>query len=454
MLTYQDYQAASDKTAFIVNAVEEYKSSKMFLDAMRAQAYDRRDNTSVVNRMTFLEKYGIKDSKIKFFRMRNGFFPKMVRQQAQYLLGNGVTLPDEVKTRLGNKFDRDLQRAGQQALVDGINWGFWNVNRLLVFRATEFCPLFDERTSDLTMGIRFWQISDDKPVYYEVYELDGIATYMQEDSSLVTLEEKTAYLNRVRVDDIDERVTDTQNYSRIPIFPLYANDLHVSELNVGLKEDIDAYDFISSDLVDGIHQVEGIYWVVKNYGGEDLAALLKELQALKISYHDGAADADARAEALEVPHQAKQIALDLLEKKMYGENMALDTKALTGGSLTNVAIKVAFTDFDLKTDLFEYQCVDFVQNILDLLGIQTEEPKFKRRTITNDTETVDNISKMLTDDYVDTEWAVMHNPLVDDDEQDDLLKRLALEDQAAADEISPLGEQPQEEEDIEDGQSA
>ena len=87
---------------------------------------------------------------------------------------------------------------------------------------------------------------------------------------------------------------------------------------------------------------------------------------------------------------------------------------------------MALTDFDLKADEFEWQCINFVEQILSLIGVEDNAPKFKRRTITNDTETINNISMMLSDGYVDTEWAVMNNPIIADEDQEELLKRLAL----------------------------
>jgi hypothetical protein len=230
-----------------------------------------------------------------------------------------------------------------------------------------------------------------------------------------------------------------EKYSRIPVFPLYANELHASEFSDGLKEDIDAYDYISSDLSDGITQIDGVYWAVKNYGGDNAEQLLQELQALKIAMTDTGADSSADAKVIEVPYQAKKAALDMLEKRMYSEYMALDIRALTGGSITNVAINVAKTDFDLKLDLFEYQVLDFMQSILALIGEPDAQPKFKRRSITNDTETVGNISTMLADGYADEEWAVKNNPLIADEEQDALLDRLGIARQIKAEADFPLG---------------
>ena len=409
--------------------MSEYKASETYRNAKTAQAYYARKNTEIINRITFMEKYGIRGSKVKFFKMRNGFFPKMCKQSVQYLLGNGVTLDAEIKDKLGAKFDMDFQRAGLWAVVDGVSWCFWNYDRLITFRATEFVPLFNEETGDLMVGIRFWQIDPQKPINIELYETDGVSRYVAsfDGSDMRLTKAKTAYKLTVRRDAISEEVINTENYPRIPVFAFYANELKTSELTEGLKESIDAHDFISSDLADTILQIEGVYWVIKNYGGSDLAQLRDELHQLKMSSNDGGADAGIDNHNVEVPHQAKQVALDLLEAYMYRDTMALDIKAMTGGSLTNIAINVAFTDFDLKTDLFEYQALDVVQNILALLGHAGARVAFKRRTLNNDTENIGNISTMIADGYVDLQWAIEYNPLIADDKQSELLDRVILE---------------------------
>jgi len=185
---------------------------------------------------------------------------------------------------------------------------------------------------------------------------------------------------------------------------------------------IDLYDFISSDLGDSISQTEGIYWAIKNYGGNDARELVEEMERWRATVNDG--DAEAKNFVIEAPYEAKQYALKLLNDNMYQDKMALNLEVIQGGSLTNVAINVAKTDFDLKTDLFEWQVADFVQNILSLLGLPEVEIKFKRRSITNDTEMVNNISTMLADGYIDTETALNENPLIADSDKPAILERL------------------------------
>lgn len=382
-----------------------------------------------------------------YHKLCNGFFPSFVKQISQYLLGNGVALPPEIKTKLGPKFDKSLQKAGLQALVDGVSWGFWNqptgripYEHLLVFRVTEFVPLLDEVTGDLRAGIRFTQIDDQKPAAYYLFTEQGIVNYISDGNTAGLVEMgKQAYKNRVRRDGFSKEVVDTENYPTIPIFPLYANELKKSEF-VGLKATIDAYDFINSDLADGITQVEGAYWIIRNFGGDDERELVQALQRWKAIVEDGEADARAESHLIEIPYQAKQAALELLRKQLFSDFMALDLESIQGGSLTNVAINVAKTNFDLKTDLFEWQCIEFVENILSLIGVR-EEPKFKRRTLTNDTETISNISVMLSDGYVDEQWAVENNPLINDKDQESLLARLALAEKEQADGTFPLDNQ-------------
>lgn len=438
IFTAQDFYEAENKESAIITAINDYKSSDMYKNAIEGQKYYSGRNTAIMDRLTYLQKHGLMDSKVKFHKICSGFFPKLIKQLSQYLLGNGVTLDEDVKNKLGLGFDKTLQKAGIQALIDAVNWGFWNVDKLIIFRATEFVPLFDEQTGDLRVGIRFWQIHEDKPLYVELFEEDGITKFSEEDGGSITLtQEKTAYIQKIRKDALGEEITDTENYPQIPIFALYANELRHSELTPGIKSMIDAYDFINSDLADGITQIEGLYWTIKNFGGDDAAQLLNELQQLKATATDGV-ESGVDSHVIEIPYQAKQTALELLRKQIYSDFMGMDMDSITGNSLTNVAINVAKTDLDLKADLFEWGCADFVHNILYLLGINNVEAQFKRRSISNDTETVGNLSTMLSDGYIDIQMAVELCPLIPDIQQKDLLDRLDIANQEDANDTFPI----------------
>ena len=101
--------------------------------------------------------------------------------------------------------------------------------------------------------------------------------------------------------------------------------------------------------------------------------------------------------------------------------MALDVSELTGGSLTNVAIRASMANLDLKANAYEWQCFDFVQKLLRILGIETETIRFKRQTIANESEIIQNIYTAQGD--LDKETRLKLNPMILPEEIDDIIKR-------------------------------
>lgn len=448
MLTMQDYELAAkteeQKKTFILQAITEHKASEVYRKAESAQNYYARRNEEIIKRLSFLEQANNVKLDIKFHKLRNGFFPKAIKRLVLYALGNGATLEDNIKEKLDPKFDKKIINIGLNTCVDGVNWLFNDIDPITVkpilhgFRATEFVPLVDERTSLPQAGIRFWQIDEHKPMYVELYEINGITEFKTDDNgtTLEVYKEQRPYKLKVRKDAISTTIEGQENYGVFPIIPIYANELKESELNDGLKCDIDAFDFVFSDLIDDILQNEGIYAVVKNFGGNDLANLLAELRFKKASSTDDDTTG-VDINSVEVPFNAKQVALENLDRKMHSDWLLPDEQR-EGRQVTATEIKAGMADLDMKADLFEPQIVTAIESLLLLQGIDMIVPDFKRRTLTNDTETVDNISKMHSDGYIDDEMAIELNPLIPQDQKQDLLKRLEVQALEQANETFPI----------------
>jgi hypothetical protein len=105
--------------------------------------------------------------------------------------------------------------------------------------------------------------------------------------------------------------------------------------------------------------------------------------------------------------------------------MALDMDELTGGSLTNVAIRAATANLNLKANRYEWQVRQFVRQILLLAGIESDEIRFKRQSIANESETVADIAVMR--DYIDKRTALKINPYIQEDEIEEIITRQADE---------------------------
>lgn len=454
-VTYQDWEQTPDfeRPELLMKIIEGYKKTTDFRMGLVANEYFRAENPEVSSkyllRPTTVEvrdengkvRKTNRTEKITGNRVYSSFFSRFVIQQNQYLLANGVTLDnDETKKRLGLGFDKALERLGEKALVHGVAWGFWNLDHLEVIEAVKdslsgAVALLDERTSEPMVLVQFWQINPERPLYVRLFEVGGVTEYRQEENELVMITESRGYIQHTRTDALGTEIVGESNYNSLPVIPLWGSEEHRSELTNAIKSKIDLYDRILSDFGDNLDRACDVYWVLNNFGGtmSDIAETLGAIEKLKAvaNISDGTGSAStAEPHTIEVPYAARQAALDILQKQLYSDFMALSMEELTGGSLTNVAIETAMLNLNLKADRYEWQCFAFVQKVLRLLGIETEEIKFKRQTISNRSEMVSDISLMR--DYIDQETALKINPYIEQDEIPEILNRLAAESMSAA----------------------
>lgn len=448
--TYQDWLNTPEaaRVALIGKVIDAYKASADFMAAATAEGYFSSDSTAVGSKVILqVKKIRHKDDNGKMRssavtedvvgnRIRSNFFSRFVTQQNQFLLGNGVTLDDEgTKARLGMGFDKVLEQIGEKALLHGVCWGYWNVDHLEMLPAylnnlSGFVALLDERTSEPGVGVQFWQMDGERPLYVRLFEADGVTECRKDKAGFVETAPKRAYKQTWVRDAAGAELVGAENYARLPIVPFYASESKRGELTPAIKSKIDLYDRILSDFGDNLDRANDVYWVLNNFGGttDEIYTMLEEIRKLKAvaNLSDGTGSSStAEPHTIEVPYAARKTALELLEKALHQDYMALDMTALTGGSLTNVAIKVAMTNLSLKADRYEWQAFRFVQGILALVGVETEEIRFKRQSIVNQSEIVQDIYVMRGD--LDIRTALKLNPYIEQDEIDSIIDNLEAE---------------------------
>lgn len=456
--TYQDWLATplGERLELMHQIVEQYKVSSDFKHALQAQRYFESNNDDVSKKVVLrakaidvtvtddatgreVHKRQVANTEVAGARVASNFFFRFVTQQNQYLLGNGATIGgkngESVKAALGLGFDTALQQIGESALVHGCCWGYWNLDHLEIIKAAAdnmsgFVALVDEMTSQPRVGLQFWQLTPQRPMYIRLFEEDGLSVYKYQDSTMTLMETKRAYVQRVSTDALGSEITAADNYGRLPLVPLYANPERRSELTMALKSKIDAYDIISSDFVDNLEQANDVYWVLNNFGGSssEAAAMLAEIHRLKavMTISDGSGSgSSAEPHSFEVPYAARDAALKLIEAAMYKDFMGLSLDEITGGSLTNVAIRAAETNLTLKCDRYEWQVFAFVQQLLKLLGHDVEQISFVRRSLSNASEVVADIALMRED--IDQETALRLNPYIAEEDIPGIMERTALE---------------------------
>lgn len=441
MKTYQDLQAAgpteTKRAQFCMDAISAFKGSREYRLAAEGESYYSKHNLTIERYQKFLTTMSgakVPDIFSSNYKIKTLTFRRLVTQQVQYLLGNGMTLSDEKnKEKLGQDFDFKLQQAAKRAMAAGRAFGFWNYDHLEVFGfadtedAPGFCPLYNEDTAELEAGIRYWYrtVGDKTITRATLYEADGYTDYIRKgnDTNAKLLEEKRPYktITTRTNDGLVEEVAG-ENYDKLPIVPLYANDTKCTEL-FGIRESIDAYDLIKSGLANDIDDADGFFWILQNTGGMDdvdLAKFVQRIRQTRAAVVDGDQGVQANPHTLSIPTEARTKMLEILRSDIYEDFQALDVKTLSAAQKTTQEIQAAYQSQDNKCDDFEYLIIDFVQSILKLAGVE-DNPTFTRNRIVNQAEQTDMIIKAAQ--FLTEEAVIKHLPFLTPEEADQIIKQ-------------------------------
>ena len=440
MKTYQDLlsvgESKKDRAEFCKTAINEFMSTREYKEAQAGEAYYNKHNLTIEQFQKFIYTLSgrkIQDNFSVNYKLKTLFFRRLVLQQIQYVLGNGVVLQDvRNKEKLGKDFDKQITKAAKRAMASGVAFGFWNLDHLEVFGYADtpkepgFCPLYDEETAQLMAGIRFWfrNVGDNTNFRATLYEADGYTEYVQYGSEEIhELEPKKAYKIKIRKTAAGgtESVTD-ENYGVLPIVPLYANDTHDSEL-VGIRECIDCYDYIKSGLANNIDEADGFYWILQNTGAMDdvdLAKFVQRIRTVKAAMVDTDAGTSAEPHTMEIPVEARRTMLEILEKDIYKDFQALNVETLSAAAKTTQEIQAAYQSQDNKCADFEYYVIDFIQKILELAGID-DNPTFIWNKVVNMQEQTQTV--LMAANYLDEDTIIKHLPFLTPEEADEVIKR-------------------------------
>lgn len=418
---------------FICAAISEHRASEEYKTAVDAELYYKHQNPTIMRFQNFVyNRFGqaVPDIWSPNNKIASNKYYYFTTQAVQYLLGNGVTFGEEsTKDKLGRKFDNKIQEIATYAKNGGVAFGFWNLDHIDIFKLTEFVPFWDEESGALKAGIRFFQIDNDKPLRATLYELDGYTDYIRySEKPMEVRNEKRTYKNVIVKSEFDgEQILDGSNYPSFPIVPFW-NVNRQSDIE-GNRGTIDAFDLMSSKLINNVSDGDLIYWVLKNCGGmddTDDAKFIEQLKFTRVAHADGDSGASVDAHSVEVPYEASAEALDRLEKQLYEDFMALRVHDISAGNITNDQIQAAYEPINQKTDQFEYCVTEFIEGILSLAGIN-DTPTYTRSQMSNQKDVVDML--ISANEYLDSEYITSKILTLfgDADQIDDVIKRVVEE---------------------------
>lgn len=436
MITYQDMLKAKNLNKFIVSSIASYRQTKEYLTALDADEYEAQRNKTIINltHMIYdITGVAVPDTISANNRIPSNFFHRLNTDRVAYSLGNGIFFvqkegePD-IKEALGNTLDTKLFDGFYSALIHGDAYLYIGEDDYTVFPKTEFLPLMDEETGDLRAGIRFWSLDwNHRPVYVELYEEDGFTRFRSKDGKpgLTQLEEiqpKRAYIVRTQTSAADgTEIVGGENYSALPIVPLYATRSRQSTL-VGMRPKIDAYDIVHSGFANDLQECAQMYWLIGNAMGmsdDDVQKLRDRLLFQHIAVVD-TQNASLSAHTQEPPFEARRACLDYLRASLYEDFAVLDVHTVAAGA-TNDHIDAGYQPMDEEADRFEYEIIKAVQQIEHLKGLPELVPQFKRNKISNQKEQTEMV--MLAADHLDEETLLSKFPWITVDEISGILER-------------------------------
>lgn len=441
MKTYQDWLKVSEgselqRMAFIRELITEHKASKAYREAIDAENYYAGENTTIKRYEKILfnaRGEATQDIFSANHKLATRFFYRDVVQANSTLLGNGITWDTGAGEKaLGKDFDRKIIKAGRNAQVGGVSFGFFNNGTVDIYKITEFAPLYDEEDGALKAGCRFWQVDGQKPLRATMFEIDGYSQYMWDKDhaeGLVRAPKRPYITIKQTSEAFGDEIYDYRNYPTFPVVPCWANELKRTEL-APIRATIDCRDLIASGYANNIDDASLIYWTITNAGGMDdvdLVQFLDKMRKLHAAQTDG--DQQVTPNSVDVPYEGREALLDRLDKDLYKDAMALNTYDIAGGAVTATQIEAAYEPLNEKLDGYEAEITDFIERLLAVAGVE-DTPTYTRSIIVNKTEeitTVVNSALYLDDQYV-TEKIM--TTLGDKDKIEDVLDRRAGIDMA------------------------
>lgn len=419
---------------FLISAITQYKGTELYRNTLKAKAYFNGETDIQFRKKEYINENGVKV--VDIYKANNtistDIFKKIILQESSTLFAKGVNINPEIKANFSKMFDIKLQRLGIESSLGGTAYGYVTPTKngltLEYFSADEFIPIVDVFTGDLVAGIRFIQLDSNLPMKIELYEIDGLTTFVTDGSqNIKILDEKRNYYTITESDALSKTVYE-RNYSILPVIPLYNGLSKKSRLNRALKTKIDLLEIILSDFGNNLEDMQDVYWTIKNYDGQGLSEFIREMKQHKaIKVGD---DGDVKSHTTDVPYQAREAAIKILKKQIFSDSMALDTEDMSG-TLTTVEINARRENLNLKIDDFENEAHNFMNSVMQIYQeiygeVEKYNLTFIRSGLINETEIIDNIIKIRSD--IDHRTALELNPMIDNDNIDVILERMKEED--------------------------
>lgn len=309
-------------------------------------------------------------------RLLHGFMRKLVDQKTDYLLSKPFSIRTQnsqylklLNQTFSKGFQKNLIKLGKEAINKGIAWLqiYFKDNQIAfkVLPSEEIIPLWEDNDHTSLGGIiRVYERTEyegnqkHRIRHVEYWSLDGVSYYVFRGGNLIPDVESPAESHFT----IDGK---PYNWQRIPIVPFKYNSDEIPLIK-GLKSLIDDYNFQKSTIADLLADIPNFIYVLKNYGGQNLAEFLQDLKesnAIKVDDNGGVdkLQADINTSAFEAYQK-------ICRKDIYEFGRGIDTQNDDLGNASGVAMKFRYADLDMDANALETEFRGSLDEVLWFVG--------------------------------------------------------------------------------------
>lgn len=401
-------------------AIQRWLASPVREDILTAENYYNGDHDILKRVMEMPDENG-EMQEVKYLpnnRIVDNQYAKCVDEKKNYLISRPITITTQDETygkTLRKYFDakmhRTLNRVARNSIDKGIAYLYpYYQNGVLKwknFNSWEIIPKWtDEEHTELDSFGRIYEVtevlrggSDRRTDYFELYDSEGIHTYIWQGSSLKLLRDEPYFT-------IGER---QYKWDKIPLIVFKRNEKECPLIR-NVKSLQDAINLIESNFVNVSDQdVRNTILILVNYDGEDLGEFREKLAmygAVKISTIDGQAG-DLRALTIDVNPENYKAVLGILKEALVENARAFNVKDNRLNSDANqMHIQTAYHDMDLDADDME---VEWQVALEDMLFFINYDIRRKGKTVD------DNVTFTFNRNMMIDETSLIQNCVVSKD---------------------------------------
>lgn len=382
--------------------------------------YYETENDIKKRRKCFYSESGalIDDPYVANNKIASAYYKMLVDQKINYLLGNAPTLEIEE-----NYFYKIINEVAIKASAQGVQWCYPYVKkgelRLKLIPTYELTPLYDENEELAKM---YRHVIEDKEKYLYVYDKEFIYKYKGEKEVGTPISQEYHMRENVKKGSVTE--VKGRSWGVVPFFKMSNNENEVYDLKP-VKGLIDSYDIVLSDFANNLEDFQDVTWILKGYDGQDVTQFIDEVKKFKtLVVGEGG---DAKSETIEIPYLARMEMLNKCEKLIFKFGFGVDMSDLSGGSLTNVAIKSQFANLDMKCNSFENYVIEWIDSYIEFYNIYaqmtgkqqivlTKEVVFNKSNIMNEIELLK--ANVEQTGNISEKTKLANNPWVEDVEEE------------------------------------